>query len=178
MNQNIGYIKRAHGIKGALVLKLNEQTFFLGEANDVLFIEKNGQQIPQFIKSIGGNYPELIIELMNVDQITAKQWVGAKVLASETLVEIEETLADIYKDIIAYTFIDSKTDIKGSIKQIEELPQQTILYIDIQGKEALVPLNEDWIVACDDDAKTFLYDCPEGLLEVYLTDNSQDDESE
>jgi 16S rRNA processing protein RimM len=45
---------------------------------------------------------------------------------------------------------------------------QTIIYVQIEGKEILVPLNMDWIVEIIEAKKTMHYNCPEGLMDIYL----------
>jgi 16S rRNA processing protein RimM len=167
--EQIGYVKKIHGIKGALVLKLLSKFHFLGKAKDALFIEQHGSHVPYFIDEIGGGHPEWIIKLNEVGHADAEKMVGAKVSALPDKFVIEKSIVEEYQFLIGFIFLDVTSQKQGVIVEIEEMTFQTILYINIDDKEILVPLNIDWIVEINKAEKKIQYTCPEGLVDVYLS---------
>ena len=49
-----------------------------------------------------------------------------------------------------------------------EQPHQVLCKIFIEGKEALIPLNESTLQKVDKKKKQLYVDLPDGLLEIYL----------
>ncbi len=166
--EQIGYFKRMHGLKGALVLKLLDKTYFLGAANDPLFIAQHGSEVPYFIESIGGAHPEWIIKLNQVQLAEAEKLVAAKVYAMPNHFELEQSFSSEYQYLIGYQFIDELSNKTGIVKDIEDMSHQTILYVEMEQKEILIPIHQDWIIAIDQDQRKITYKCPDGLLDVYL----------
>ncbi len=166
--EQIGYFKRMHGLKGALVLKLIDKVFFLGAAGDALFIEQQGTSVPYFIESIGGAHPEWIVKLNQVQLAEAEKLVAAKVSAMPDRFTFEASFSSEYAYLVGFQFIDATSQKKGIVKDIEDMTHQTILYIEMDKKEILVPIHQDWIVSINKDLKEMVYNCPLGLLDVYL----------
>ncbi len=164
----IGYLKKMHGVKGALVLKLLDKMHFLGKVKDAIFIELQGNNVPYFIDEMGGSHPEWILKLNTVNHLDAGKMVGAKVFAMTDKFVVETSFSEEHAFLVSYTFIDQLTQLKGVITAIEEMTYQTILYVTINEKEVLVPLNADWIIEIDKPTKQIIYNCPEGLIEIYL----------
>jgi len=48
------------------------------------------------------------------------------------------------------------------------MPQQFIATVDIDGRDAMFPLNEDFIVGIDPEEKIIVLKLPEGLIDMYL----------
>ena len=55
----------------------------------------------------------------------------------------------------------------GEILEIIEQPHQLLGRINWKGKEALIPLNEQFLQKVDKRKKQVLVELPEGLLEVF-----------
>ena len=69
--------------------------------------------------------------------------------------------------LLGYTLIDSEKEI-GKIEEVIEQPHQVLLQINVEGKEALVPLHEETLVKIDHKKYEVHVILPEGLLDVYL----------
>jgi 16S rRNA processing protein RimM len=166
--EQIGYIKKMHGLKGALVLKLLSKMHFLGKAKDALFIEQQGNLVPYFIEEMGGSHPEWIVKIDKISHQEAGKMVGLKVFAAPDKFVIEQSFTSEFSHLIGYTFMDNTSAKNGIITDIEEMTFQTIIYVEIEGKEILVPLNMDWIIEINEATRIIRYNCPEGLIAIYL----------
>jgi 16S rRNA processing protein RimM len=49
------------------------------------------------------------------------------------------------------------------------MPTQALLRLEIQGKEVLIPLHPDNLLAIDHEGRRVVLELPDGLLDVYLT---------
>jgi len=77
--------------------------------------------------------------------------------------------AQVYSiEIVGYTVIDATRGETGTVKTVLELPQQSLLAIDYNGKEILVPIVDEIIKKIDRKAKTIYIEAPEGLIELYI----------
>jgi 16S rRNA processing protein RimM len=56
----------------------------------------------------------------------------------------------------------------GKILEVIEQPHQLLCRIDLNGKEALIPLHEETIIKLDKKKQQVIVSLPPGLLEIYL----------
>jgi 16S rRNA processing protein RimM len=165
--EEIGYISKTHGLKGHLILRLNELVRIDEEGIKSIFLELNGSQVPYFIEECRPNNAGYIIKLETIDVVeTSKKLIGKKAFAlTDFILEEEESL----KEFIGYTIIDSKLGNVGIISDVDEKTDNVIIKVmHPSGKEIILPFNNDFIIEIDDDLKTIYFDAPEGLIEMYL----------
>ncbi len=55
----------------------------------------------------------------------------------------------------------------GKILEVIEQPHQLLCRIEINGKEALIPLHEETIIKIDKRKQQVIVSLPPGLLEIY-----------
>jgi len=165
--QEIGYISKTHGLKGHVILRLNELVRIDEEGIKSIFLELNGSQVPYFIEECRPNNAGYIIKLETIDVVeTSKKLIGKKAFAlTDFILEEEESL----KEFIGYTIIDSKLGNVGIISDVDEKTDNVIIKVmHPSGKEIILPFNNDFIIEIDDDLKTIEFNAPEGLIEMYL----------
>jgi 16S rRNA processing protein RimM len=69
-------------------------------------------------------------------------------------------------NLLGYSIVENGKAL-GSILEVVEQPHQLLCRIEIDGKEALIPLHEDTLIKIDKKAKQVIVQLPEGLLEIY-----------
>ncbi|MBK6984026.1 MAG: hypothetical protein IPH32_04360 [Bacteroidetes bacterium] len=164
--QEIGYISKTHGLKGHVILRLNELVN-IDENIKSIFLDLNGSQVPYFVEECRPNNAGYIIKLETIDVVdTSKKLIGKKAFAlSDFILEEDESL----KEFIGYAIIDSKLGNIGNIADVDEKTDNAIIkVIHPSGVEIILPFNDDFIVEIDDDLKTIEFNAPEGLIEMYL----------
>ena len=72
-----------------------------------------------------------------------------------------------FNSLIGYHAVDADGKALGKIEDVFELPAHTLAQVFIDGKEALLPLNEETIVKIDRRKKTISLQLPEGLLDIF-----------
>lgn len=166
--EEIGYISKTHGLKGHVILRLNELVRIDEEAIKSVFLEINGSQVPYFIEECRPTNTGYILKLETINFVdTSKKLIGKKAFAlTDFILEEEESL----KEFIGYTIIDSKLGNIGVIADVDEKTDNVIVkVIHPTGAEIILPFNDDFIIEIDDDLKTIEFNAPEGLIEMYLS---------
>ncbi len=164
--EEIGYISKTHGLKGHVILRLNELVN-IDENIKSIFLDLNGSQVPYFIEECRPNNAGYIIKLETIDVVDmSKKLIGKKAFAlSDFILEEDESL----NEFIGYTIIDSKLGNVGIISDVDEKTDNVIIkVVHPSGKEIILPFNNDFIIEIDDDLKTIEFNAPEGLIEMYL----------
>ncbi len=164
--QEIGYISKTHGLKGHVILRLNELVN-IDENIKSVFLELNGSQVPYFVTECRPNNTGYILKLETIDVVeTSKKLIGKKAFSlPDFILEEDESL----KEFIGYAIIDSKLGNIGNIADVDEKTDNAIIkVIHPSGVEIILPFNDDFIIEIDDDLKTIEFNAPEGLIEMYL----------
>lgn len=166
--EEIGYISKTHGLKGHVILRLNELINIDEEAIKSIFLDINGSQVPYFLEECRPNNTGYIIKLETIDSVdTSKKLIGKKAFAlTDFILENDESL----KEFIGYAIIDVKSGNIGNIADVDEKTDNAIIkVIHPSGVEIILPFNDDLIIEIDDDLKTIEFNAPEGLIEMYLS---------
>ena len=168
---NLGYVNKAHGINGELIIRtdlnFSKKTLKNWES---IFFRIEGILVPFFIESIQERANAgILIKIEDVDnEIQAKKYVGTSVYLDKKFQCIEEIGMSKF---ISYKVFDTEENALGEIIDIIEYPSQTIFLIDtIDHTEVEIPAIEEWIISIQDDSKIIILDLPEGLLEINNSD--------
>lgn len=165
----IGKLVGAFGLKGELILQHN-----LGKKSSLkgltaFFVEERKTSfIPWFIESTRiKTEEEIYIKLQDINTREAAVKLTQK--------EVWVTEADFKKfssksspiNLLGYEVIENEKSL-GKILEVIEQPHQILCRIEIDGKEAFIPLHEDTIIKIDKKKSQVIVELPEGLLEIYL----------
>jgi 16S rRNA processing protein RimM len=165
----IGKLVAVHGLTGELVLKheLGKKTSLKG-LNSIFIEERKDSFLPWFIESTKiKNGEEIFLKLEGVNTREAANKLARK--------DIWLTETDFKKyaaksapaNLIGYIILNEEKPL-GAILEVIEQPHQMLCRIEVNGKEALIPLNENTIERIDHKKRQVLVNLPEGLLEIYL----------
>ena len=166
----LGKLVAAHGLKGELVLKheLGKKSA-LKDLKTIFIEEKKNNFLPWFIAASRiKNEEEVYIKLEGVDV----REIAVKLTQKNVWVKEEEFKKLAVKsspvNLLGYTVINEKNNL-GKILEVIEQPHQLLFKLEINNKEALIPMNENTLKKIDHKKKEVIVELPEGLLDVYLT---------
>ncbi|MFD2599912.1 ribosome maturation factor RimM [Sphingobacterium corticis] len=164
----IGYISKTRGLKGEL------QFFFEFEDYkeldlDVIFVEINKKLVPYFVDQIKlQNNSTAYVHLEDVDHIDKAQvLIRKKVYLSNDKKPVRDPDDFRYSDLVGFEVVDAVDGNLGLVTAVQELPQQFIATVDMEGKELMFPLTDQLIANINTEDKILDVTLPEGLVELY-----------
>ncbi len=166
----LGKIVGKYSFKGELLIKLDTDEPGLYTKLESVFVEFNKKLVPFFIEKSSLHKSELLrVRFEDVDdEETADEFLKCDVyLPLEFLPKLNDDQF-YYHEIIGFEVNDISFGKVGILKGVNDSTPQTLLEIDRDGKEILVPLNDQFFKELDKTKKTILLDVPDGLIEMFL----------
>ena len=165
----IGKLVAAFGVNGKLILKheLGKKTS-LKNLSAIFIEEKKNSFLPWFIESTKiKSENEIYLSLEGISTREAALKLTQK--------EVWLTEADFKKfaartapaSLLGYIIVDGDNPL-GPILEVIEQPHQLLCRLEIQYKEVLIPLNENFLQKIDHRKKQVIVVLPDGLLDIYL----------
>ena len=150
-------VLKSWGADGQVVLSLTADDPQDLKSQEPVFIAFDGTPVPFFIETAQPRGGRLIVKFEDVDSLAeAEELVGREVTLSEEEEEDEDTL-------IGLQVRDAKTRrIIGEVVDFSDYGGNTLITVDTENGEILLPLHDDLIVSVHDDILTL--DIPEGLI--------------
>jgi 16S rRNA processing protein RimM len=164
----IGYFSKTQGVKGQLVLKASRE--FKDDKVKALFVEQAGGKAPYFLSELreaNNGWVITLEEIKSVEQ--ARTLIGKQVFIDQNLVEEEES----DDQWIGFELIDKHHGSLGKVKAVTDNGPQTLLAVDFNKREVILPFIEEFIEGIDEEKKQILYAAPEGLIDIYLKDEGE-----
>lgn len=169
-----GFVVKPVGYDGTFAVKT--ETDDLNKYNNLksIFIDLNGTLTPFFLSTVQVRDKEII--WLKVDGFShaddIQSLIRKEVYLPLTLLPELKGKQFYYHEIVGFEVIDAQHGNIGKIKDIIELPHQTILQIMQNYTEILVPLTNEILTQVDRASKTLHINAPEGLIELYTNKNN------
>jgi 16S rRNA processing protein RimM len=163
----VGFIKKTHGVKGELFITYQEGIDEIIEEIEYLFFEFEGHLVPFFIESIFSIGPNSAIILF--DTLTSKEkaneFVGCKLFIENEWFS-EGNLPFSAEMIVGFTLSDRDKGEIGKITAIDDFGGNMVLSVDYNGKEILIPFNEELLHKFNPKDRSLMMECHEGLFDL------------
>ncbi len=168
----LGYVLKTHGLKGELVLVIDADNPQEYNEMESVFVEVNKKLVPFFIERIQLNGTKAFIKFEEIDSIEqAKELKGSRIyLPLDVLPELEDGY--YFHELIGFKVIDSKEGELGQISGVFDSGSQDLIAMQYQEKEVLIPLTDEVVTKVDKPSKTIYTTLPDGLLDIYLSDDA------
>lgn len=141
-----------------------------------VFVEIKQKQIPFFLNSFSfATQKRCILSFDDVTDVNqAKALVGCDVyIAADKMAEADEGRMT-YQSIMGFEVVDSFQGKLGVISNFFQKTGQDLLMMDYKDAEVLIPVTEEIILSVDTKNKQVLTALPEGLIEIYLNEDSEE----
>ncbi|MEM9545991.1 MAG: ribosome maturation factor RimM [Bacteroidota bacterium] len=163
-----GRLNKAFGIKGFIKVVPQKQFVEDLRKSSVWFIQKGTDTIPFFVELIEEE-PHFLVKFEDVDNPeSAKSITGCTIFLRDKDITIKADESETDLDKLIHFSVEDKNKVIGVIDRIEEFPQQTMAFIQIDGKDIMMPLTPEFIMEINVDEKRMMVDLPEGFLESQL----------
>jgi 16S rRNA processing protein RimM len=166
----LGKIVRKYSFNGELLIKLDTDEPELYENLDAVFIDYRNTFIPYFIESSQLHKSDLLrVQFEDVTtEADADSLLKCDVyLPLEFLPKLDGNKF-YFHEVIGFTVEDLNYGIVGTITGINDSTAQALFEIKKDGKEILIPINDEFIVTVERAKKTIMVNTPQGLIDLYL----------
>jgi 16S rRNA processing protein RimM len=166
----VGKIVKKYSFKGELLVKLDTDEPELFTEMESIFVEQHKNLIPFFIEHSSLHKSELLrVKFEEVDnEADADALLGSELYLPLDFLPKLTGNQFYYHEIIGFTVQDKGFGKVGIITGVNDSTAQHLFEIDHDGKEVLIPINDEIIEKVDRASKTIFLDTPEGLIEIYL----------
>jgi 16S rRNA processing protein RimM len=163
----VGFIVKPHGIRGQLIIRLDEGIVDPFNTGKYVFFEIDDCLIPFFIKELEfiGDRAIIAVEFLeNPDE--ARRYSGKKVYIQNSAAHKIKAEEMDFPDYTGYSFRDNTSGNVGTIKEFIENPLNPLLVGTDGSAEFYLPLHNDFIINIDHERKLIVFSLPEGLMEI------------
>jgi 16S rRNA processing protein RimM len=175
----VGKIAKAHGLKGEVLVHLETENPEVYLDLESVFVEIKQKLVPFFIEDIRLSNTKAIIKFEDFNKVEQTQSVlNAKIFLPREIVEELDDERYIFSDLIGYKIEDERLGVLGAVTEIYELPGQDLLAIQHEGEEVLLPMNDDFILEVDNEAKLIRTSFPEGILDLNKPSAEEEEKDE
>lgn len=175
-----GNIIKTHGVKGEVLVQAFSDDLSDYKTLESVFVEIKQKQIPFFLTSFNfATQKRCILSFEDVDTIEkAKDLVGLDIyIPLSKMAEADESRFS-YQSIMDFQVIDSIQGELGIISNFFQKTGQDLLMMDYKESEILIPVTDEIVTSVDFKTKQVFTTLPEGLIEIYLNENVEEESSE
>ena len=167
----LGKIVSKFSYKGEVLVKIDTDEPGLYENMESVFVSLRNNLVPFFIEKCVLHKSTLLRirfeEVSNEDD-------ADKIMGSELYLPLEflPKLSGnkfYFHEIIGFSMEDSVHGNIGCIQSVNDTTSQALFEVKKEGKELLIPINDQIITKVDRENKTIFVTTPEGLVDLYLS---------
>ncbi len=166
----LGKIVSKYSFKGEVLIKLDTDEPEQYENLESVLISLGNSLIPFFIKSSSLHRSTLLrvrFEEIN-DEADADRILGSELyLPLEFLPKLSGNQF-YFHEVIGFTLIDGVYGDIGVITGVNDSAAQALFEADKEGKQVLIPINDEIISSIDRPNRTIHIKAPDGLVSLYL----------
>jgi 16S rRNA processing protein RimM len=163
-----GIISKPYGLKGKIILILNQGAGKKIKEGNPLFISIDGQRVPFFIKQVEpGGQNQLIIQFEFIDSLDdARKVSGCEAFEeSGTPADSADDLTT-YDHLSGYTVMDVKLGLIGTITGYMPHDFNPVFMVERAKAEILIPASDQLIDHIDHRSNTIFFRLPDGLVDL------------
>jgi 16S rRNA processing protein RimM len=166
----LGKIVRTFGTKGEVVFQVNAELFSQIKKLESVYLKLNENLVPFFIELLQPRPKgQVMVKFFDVDSSEdASQLSGYEIYIPLNLLPKPKGSQLYSIEIEGYKVIDALHGETGTVRTVLEMPQQSLLAIDFNGKEILVPIVDEIVKKIDRKTRTIFIEAPEGLIDLYI----------
>ena len=171
----IGRIGKPHGIKGELTMMVEDDVFDRVEG-EYLILLIDGILVPFFIEDYRFRSEQsALVKFCDIDtQERASEVTGCDVFFPRSLSDSDDTDTLTWQEAIGYQVADDNSGkTLGTISYIDTSTANTLIALD---NGMLIPAAYEIIKDINTEQRLITMSLPEGLMEIWQQDNTNDDQ--
>jgi 16S rRNA processing protein RimM len=174
----LGYVAKTVGIDNRLMIQADTDSIQRYKNLESFFVELNGTLTPFFALSTRVQPPNtLVVQVEDLDEGTSELLIGHEVFLPLSSLPALKGKKFYFHEVIGFDVHDKTAGHIGKITSIFDRSTQPVFQVMTEDKkEILIPITEHFIVGVKRDEKIMEMDLPEGLLDIYLGNNDEEEE--
>ncbi len=166
----VGKIVKKYSFKGELLVKLDTDDPEQFLEMESVFVQQHKNLIPFFISHSALHKSTLLrVQFEDVEnEADADALLGAELYLPLSRLPKLTGNQFYFHEIIGFTATDTEFGTIGTITGVNDSTAQALFEIDREGKQILVPVNDDFIKKVDREQKKVHLEVPTGLIDLYL----------
>ncbi|MDT0689951.1 ribosome maturation factor RimM [Salegentibacter sp. F188] len=167
----LGKIVSKFSFKGEVLIKLDTDEPETYTEMESVFVEYNENLVPFFIEKSALHKSTLLrakFEDINTEE-DAEDIIGCELYLPLTMLPELEDHQFYFHEIIGFKVIDAHHGDIGEIVSVNDNTAQALFEIKKDGKDILIPMNDEFLEKVDKENKTIYLNTPEGLVDIYLS---------
>tara|TARA_Y100001935_G_scaffold253875_1_gene261309 strand:- start:215 stop:757 length:543 start_codon:yes stop_codon:yes gene_type:complete len=167
----LGKVVSKYSFRGEVLVKLDTDEPEIYENLESVFVRLSSDNlVPFFIDRCRLHKSALLrIDFEDIkDEAAADSILGAELYLPLEMLPPLTGNKFYYHEVIGFTLMDEKHGDIGTIKAINDQASQVLFEAEKNGKQLLVPVDDDIVVKVDRAKKTIHVSTPEGLVDLYL----------
>jgi len=166
----LGKILRTHGNKGQVLVHLDVDDPMAYSSMESVYLDLHGESVPFFITSLEMKHNrKAVLKFADFDTTDdAESLEGIEMYLPVTGLPVLKGKRFYFHEIRGFRVIDQVHGEIGVIKDILELPHQSLFQVIHGEKEILIPVVDEIILKVDRKNKILMIAAPPGLIEIYL----------
>lgn len=168
----LGKVVKPFSFKGEVLIKLDTDEPESYEKIDAVFIEIKDNLIPFFVEQSKLHKSDLLrVKFEDIDnENDVNSLLKCDLYLPLTALPKLDDDQFYFHEVIGFDVIDSIKGLIGTIKYINDNTAQTLIVIEYENKEVLIPMNDDIIDSVNKLDKKICITAPEGLIDLYLNE--------
>ena len=168
----LGKIVKPFSFKGEVLIKLDTDEPESYEKIDAVFIEIKDNLIPFFVEQSKLHKSNLLrVKFEDIDnENDVNSLLKCDLYLPLTALPKLDDDQFYFHEVIGFDVVDSIKGQIGTIKYINDNTAQTLIVIEYENKEVLIPMNDDIIDSVNKSDKKIYITAPEGLIDLYLNE--------
>ena len=166
----LGKIIKKYSFKGEVIAKLDADESDIYKELKTVFLDLNNNLVPYFITNVKLHKSDLLrlkFEDIN-NEVEANELIKKDMYLPLKLLPKLEGNCFYFHEVLGFEILDQNYGKIGVLKSINDQSSQAFFEIDNDGKEILIPVNDEFIKYVNRDSKTITVITPPGLIDLYI----------
>lgn len=166
----VGTIVSKFSFKGEVLVKLDSDDPQMYENMESVFVQMGKNLVPFFVEKSSLHKSDLL--RIKFEDVTSEQ--DAEALLKHDLYLPLEFLPKLsgnkfyFHEVISFAVEDVNYGYVGKIVSINDTTSQALFEIENENRQILIPMNDEFLVEVNRNAKKIIVKTPEGLIDLYL----------
>lgn len=171
----LGQITKPFGIKGEVIIYLDVDTPEKYAGLNSIYIDSKDGLHEKKVEHVRIKQNYAYVKLENINRIEETEIIlKCEVFMPLSFLPHLGEKNFYLHEIVGFSVHDAVHGTIGKIENIMDMPAQRLLQINTGKQEILIPVNADFIEKVDRTNKTLYLKTPEGLINVYLSPDSEE----